>query len=101
MKPFILRLTLVYLTLSGLITAQAQSNYEPYTFSRFAGETGNPGNTDGPSSLARFYYPDGVAVDRAGNVYVADIQNSTIRKITAGGLVSTVAGLAGTFGRSG
>ena len=45
---------------------------------------------------ARFFFPDGVAVDSAGNVYVADSDNYTIRKITSGGVVSTLAGLAGT-----
>ena len=38
--------------------------------------------------------PMGVAVDRAGNVYVADFGNSTIRKITPDGTVSTLAGMA-------
>ena len=40
----------------------------------------------------------GVAVDSAGNVYVADTYNYTIRKITPGAVVSTLAGLAGNIG---
>jgi streptogramin lyase len=40
------------------------------------------GYTDGTSTAARFDYPWGVAVDSAGNVYVADTQNNCIRKIT-------------------
>jgi sugar lactone lactonase YvrE len=53
---------------------------------------------DGVGSTAGFYWPRGVAVDRAGNVFVADSQNHTIRKITPAGLVTTVAGKAGTPG---
>jgi sugar lactone lactonase YvrE len=57
----------------------------------FAG-TGVPGSTDGPASTASFNGPFGVALDGAGNVYVADKGNSKIRKITPGGVVTTFAG---------
>ena len=52
----------------------------------------------GTGSAARFNIPSGVAVDSAGNVYVADYGNHTIRKITSGGMVSTLAGSAGNAG---
>ena len=63
-----------------------------------AGSPGQNGSTDGNGSAARFYNPQGVAVDGSGNVYVADTFNSTIRKITPAGVVSTLAGTAGQNG---
>src|SRR5262249_31920333 len=44
------------------------------------------------------YTPGGVAVDSAGNVYVADTGNAAIRKITAAGVMTTLAGAAGLSG---
>ncbi|MEO6995372.1 MAG: hypothetical protein ABI273_17335 [Lacunisphaera sp.] len=58
----------------------------------FAGLAGNVGSTDGTGSVARFFGPHGVAVDGMGNVYVADANNYTIRKITAAGVTTTLAG---------
>ena len=56
---------------------------------------GNSGTVDGTNGAARFWYPVGIAVDRATNLYVADSYNSTIRKVTPVGtnwVVSTIAG---------
>jgi D-alanyl-D-alanine dipeptidase len=64
----------------------------------FAGNLGGPGNTDGVGAVARFDPPTGVAIDSAGNLYVADSHNNTIRKITPAGVVTTFAGMAGVTG---
>ena len=53
---------------------------------------GTIGNANGTAANATFNYPHGVAVDGAGNIFVADAGNSLIRKITPDGIVSTVAG---------
>ncbi len=58
---------------------------------------GTLGFADGNIADARFYQPTGVAVDAANNIYVADSENHRIRKITPGGIVSTLAG-SGTAG---
>jgi DNA-binding beta-propeller fold protein YncE len=63
-----------------------------------AGTAEMVGSADGPGAAARFNYPTGVAVDSAGNVYVADTDNSTIRKVTPTGTTTTVAGTAGAAG---
>jgi sugar lactone lactonase YvrE len=60
----------------------------------FAGSPGLRGSADGKGRAARFYFPTSIATDRNGNVYVADTKNSTIRKITALGMVTTLAGAA-------
>jgi len=65
-----------------------------------AGAAGLSGSTDGVGSAARFDGPHGIGVDAAGNVYVADARNRTLRRITAQRVVSTLAGIAGNWGSS-
>ncbi len=63
-----------------------------------AGSVTNAGSTNGAGSNAQFNNPYSITVDNAGNLYVADQNNNAIRKITAAGLVTTIAGKAGTSG---
>ncbi|HXJ23007.1 MAG TPA: hypothetical protein VMT03_22500 [Polyangia bacterium] len=71
-------------TLAGVVTA-------------FAGDGGPAGTIDGPAASARFVQPRGVAVDAAGNVYVADTGSRRIRRVGTDGMVTTLAG-SGTAG---
>ncbi|QDQ26927.1 DUF839 domain-containing protein [Chitinimonas arctica] len=66
--------------------------------STLAGKLGEKGDADGTGAEARFASPTGLAVDAAGNVYVSDSDKYTIRKITRGGVVSTLAGQSGVKG---
>lgn len=70
------------------------------TVSTLAGLAGTIGTSDGVGSDARFNNPCGVAVDPAGNLYVADFYNHTIRLLTPASLVMTLAGAAGAVGNS-
>jgi len=56
------------------------------------------GAVDGAAADARFSQPSGLAHDAAGNVYIADTGNHTIRRLSTDGTVSTIAGLAGSSG---
>ena len=50
------------------------------------------GFREGAGTAAAFHTPSGLALDRAGNLYVADTGNHAIRRITPQGIVSTLAG---------
>ena len=81
MKKFLF----LFLFLVGFSRLYAQ------TVSTYAG-TGVQGTADGAVSTATFHSPQGIAIDAAGNMYVADGQSYKIRKITPAGVVSTLAG---------
>src|SRR6202030_2441046 len=80
----------VVTTLAGLAQYDSQGNYV----------NGRPRSANGTGNAARFYGPQGLAVDSLGNLYVADSFNATIRKVTPQGVVTTVAGLAGMNGNA-
>jgi sugar lactone lactonase YvrE len=82
---------------AALFALSISTRAQPLSIRTFAGST-TAGSSNGPASSARFNHPVGIAAGLSGNVYVADTENSTIRKITPDGNVSTFAGLAGNFG---
>jgi len=84
------------------VCQKCQPTLEPWDWSNYVcttllAGTGQTGTTDGATSIARFYYPAGVAVGPSGEIYVADDYNHRIRMIS-GGQVTTLAGSTGGFG---
>jgi sugar lactone lactonase YvrE len=77
---------------SGAITTVAGNGTAGY-FTGYGGD-------GGAATSALLYYPAGVAVDAAGNLFIADTANQRVRKVSASGVISTVAG-NGTPGYSG
>jgi sugar lactone lactonase YvrE len=63
-----------------------------------AGSSGQAGSVDGIGAAARLRSPSRLALDKGGNIYVTDTGNSTIRKISPAGTVSTFAGQSGACG---
>lgn len=86
----------VYVADTGHNTIQEIST--TFEVTTVAGRSGVGGYLDGTGGAALFNKPEGVAVDGAGNLYVADTGNGVIREISPGGVVTTLAGEAGTSG---
>lgn len=55
----------------------------------------------GVATAAELWFPYGVAVDGAGNLYIADLNNSAVRMVDVSGTITTVAGMGGNGGYSG
>ena len=68
---------------------------------RFAGSfaAGYAGD-GGPATTARMYYPNGITADPGGNVFIADLGNAVVRKVSTNGIISTYAG-SGIYGTAG
>jgi len=66
---------------SGIINTIAGTLYSP-----------GDGGDGGPATAATFSYPDGIAIDDTGNLYISDNANNAIRKINTSGIIHTIAG---------
>ena len=80
---------------SGASISNAQLYLPPARITTYAGEfslAGTYSGDGGAATSAGLSSPAGVAVDGAGNLYIADAANNVIRKVTAGGTITTVAG---------
>lgn len=92
-----------YLSANAILKVSSRGeppNQNCCSITTFAGAVGVNGSADGVGTSASFNEPNGIAVDAAGNVYVSDKGNYTIRKVTAAGVVTTLAGTAGVLGSS-
>jgi sugar lactone lactonase YvrE len=89
-------LTLTRANLSDPAAPACRSTVE--ASNAFSGALQSAGSADGVGTQAQFSKPRDVAQDAAGNVYVADTGNHTIRKIAVDGRVTTIAGKAGETG---
>jgi len=91
--------TVQALAVYGAFVTSTTSAYYPLTFpedtlvSKIAGN-GLFGNDDGPALQATFEGPLSLCIDSAGNIYMTDFNNNTVRKLTPAGQVSTIAGSA-------
>ena len=74
---------------AGVITTVAGSGEVGFGEGGFGGD-------GGPATAAQLNFPEGVALDGAGNLYISDTRNQRIRKVDAAGVITTVAGYGPT-----
>jgi sugar lactone lactonase YvrE len=93
--------TLLYFLDSGNSTVRVMNTASPNAVTTIAGSAGITGSANGTGSNARFYIPQGLAINYGGAfLYVADTFNFTIRRVLTGFpyYVETIAGIAGSRG---
>ena len=86
-----MRLTILIAVAATLASAQSGGGYLITTVVDAAGSEG-VGGDGGAATAAQLNFPTGVAADAAGNLFIADTFNNRIRKVSANGTITTVAG---------
>ncbi|HEX3566422.1 MAG TPA: hypothetical protein VHU17_13710 [Acidimicrobiales bacterium] len=84
-------------SLTGVVTTVAGN----YAADQAGGGLGGHGGDGGPATNAQLNSPQGVAVDRSGDLFIADTFNNAIREVTPSGVITTVVNTTGTKGSSG
>jgi sugar lactone lactonase YvrE len=82
---------------SGVITTVAGN----VAADRSSGGLGGFSGDGGPATAARLHSPQGVALDQAGDLFIADTFNNALREVTPAGTISTIVNTTGAKGRSG
>ena len=88
----------LYVADSGNNTIRKITLTPAVTVTTLTGTAGVTGSADGAGPAASFNDPLNLAVDASGNLFVTDYQNNTVRKVSPTGVVSTLAGAAGSMG---
>ena len=81
---------------AGIITTYAGTGFGANVYPKTGGSLGD----GGAATSAQLYYPNGIALDISGNVYIVDLGNNKIRKVSSAGIITTYAG-TGTAGSTG
>src|SRR5664280_44077 len=95
-----MRLPILIAVAAALASAQSGGGYLITTVVDAAGSEG-VGGDGGPATAAQLNFPTGVAADAAGNLFIADTGNMLIRRVSANGILTTVAGIAAATGAQG
>src|SRR5438874_752814 len=85
MKKSLMNLAILFSAVAMLCSGQG-------VISTVAGSGGSNSTGDGGLALSASFHPDGVTVDSAGNLYIADTDNFRIRKVDTSGIITTIAG---------
>jgi sugar lactone lactonase YvrE len=90
----------IYLSTTFTNTAGVASNIQanPVTLIAGNGQNGSTIDSNNLATATSLSAPTGVAIDPSGTVYIADTGNSSIRMVTTGGIITTIAGINGASG---